>query len=287
MGSTAGESRGTVGFVNEASLFAQKVAVGVVLDGAQDVLARANIAVVALKGAWLLTEVYPAEILRPTKDVDLLVREEDFDAALDAFRRAGFSVLEIDWREVVLRHSDLPLPIDLHRAVFPRHTFALENFLVFGRSRPSRWTMVRFPDPLDGIASVVGHFAINRDVEENLAREEDLQRIAERFEVSPTACTARLSEVGMGRAARYVMETLIACGRTPQTFCEAALASLPRDPMGQAIVRLCRNAIPKIPAQQRLGALFCCLLERDLAHAVLSGASRTRDVLTNRLFRQP
>ena len=272
--------------MDEVRLFAQKVAVSIVLDGADEVLRHANVTAVMLKGAWLLTEVYDAEALRPTTDVDLLVSESEFEVTLNAFKEAGFSAYVADWKEVVLDHPALPLPIDLHRAVFPRHTFALRNAEVFARSRPSAWHKLRFPHPLDGMASIVGHFAISRDLAENLARDEDLQRIAEHFGMSPASCAAHFTRVRVARAARYVAATLVDEANTPQTFCQALLQALPPDPLGQGIVELCRFALPRISTQQKLGALLCCLLEQDLPNAFVSAASRGRDVVANRIARR-
>ena len=270
--------------MDEARLFAQKVAVGAVLEGAQEVLARANVSAVVLKGAWLLTEVYPPDALRPTMDVDLLVREMDFQVAMDAFKLAGFSVHVADWREVVLRHAELPLPIDLHRAVFPRRTFALGNAEVFTRSRASAWSALRFPGPLDGIANIVGHFALSRDLSDNLLKIDDIQIIADHFQLVPDSCAEHLCHVGLQRATRYVTEAIIAHTGAPQPFCEAVLNSLPVDPLGRAIVKVCRATLPRVPLDQPAGALLTCLLERDMLHALMSGASRARDVLTHRLL---
>jgi hypothetical protein len=73
------------------------------LAGLQRVLAalRARgVQPLVLKGAALAYTIYPAPELRPRSDTDLLIAEDDLDAARDAFRSAGF-------REILTSGDDL------------------------------------------------------------------------------------------------------------------------------------------------------------------------------------
>jgi Uncharacterised nucleotidyltransferase len=87
-------------------------------------LNRAGIEPVALKGvAQLLASIYPSLGTRFLNDFDLLVRQSDFSAAIEALRESGYSCLNTDPIESAVGHTYPPLSrpdsveVDLHRTL--------------------------------------------------------------------------------------------------------------------------------------------------------------------------
>jgi hypothetical protein len=103
------------------------------LLGLYATLARAmnarGVAVMPLKGCDLLTRVYDEPALRPTSDIDVLVRPEQFEAATQAVLATGFEAVGgvkrhdvFTWPpETVVsktgEHPDNPIRVELHPAV--------------------------------------------------------------------------------------------------------------------------------------------------------------------------
>jgi hypothetical protein len=103
------------------------------LLGQIDALARtAGLAVTALKGSALHALGVYAPGDRPMADIDLLVREEDVDAATGLLRAIGYVPSFEDWRHRVFKpasgvppavlgeHRDTPVNIELHTRVRER-----------------------------------------------------------------------------------------------------------------------------------------------------------------------
>jgi hypothetical protein len=77
----------------ERSFYTSTAANIVLLDELKRILKALNaqgIPVIVLKGAALAPTVYPDPALRPMRDLDLLVRPKDLDAALAALKRLGY-----------------------------------------------------------------------------------------------------------------------------------------------------------------------------------------------------
>lgn len=92
------------------------------LDVVIEMLARASIAVVVLKGAAMCLGVYPALGLRPFYDLDLLVAPERHAEALELFRSAGWHPMKQGFDFEGNHAVDLVggrVPVDLHRAINP------------------------------------------------------------------------------------------------------------------------------------------------------------------------
>jgi Uncharacterised nucleotidyltransferase len=87
-------------------------------------LNRVGVQPVALKGlANILTEIYPDLGTRYLADIDLLVPENQFPAALAVFHELGYTTRRTDPLEFAIGHSHPPLirpyslEVDLHRTV--------------------------------------------------------------------------------------------------------------------------------------------------------------------------
>lgn len=92
------------------------------LDQVIEMLERASIDVVVLKGAALCLGVYPAQGLRPFYDLDLLVAPERHAEALELFRAAGWHPKKRAFDFEGNHAIDLvggQVPVDLHRASNP------------------------------------------------------------------------------------------------------------------------------------------------------------------------
>ena len=75
------------------------------------VLERAGIAPIALKGAWLAAHAYPAPALRPMRDIDLLVPQDQVLEGYAALQAAGYAELgpaEMPLEQAVRLDKHLP-----------------------------------------------------------------------------------------------------------------------------------------------------------------------------------
>lgn len=111
------------------------------LREALDALAAAGVRCIVLKGAHLAEHVYPAELVRPMVDLDLLVAPRDAAAAHAALAALGYAPATNvaapprHWPTLVRAHG---LPVELHRAIEPCEapfTLALDG--VWARARPA------------------------------------------------------------------------------------------------------------------------------------------------------
>ena len=93
----------------------------VVLKEVLGCLAGAGIPVMPLKGALLAYWVYDDPSERRVSDVDLLVPEKSFEAAIAKLAGQGYHAEPaIQTHERTLRSRDVPMTVDLHRSLFPR-----------------------------------------------------------------------------------------------------------------------------------------------------------------------
>lgn len=111
-----------------------------------EVFAKEGIDAAPLKGAHLLTSVYPEGEERGTlSDVDFLVREGDWKRALEAMEREGFTRREHFANEERLQevgfHLDLApgrhVLFEIHRHLFSAHRISIDHDAIWARSTPS------------------------------------------------------------------------------------------------------------------------------------------------------
>lgn len=105
-------------------------------------LHEAEIAVVPLRGLTLAERLYPRTDLRPQSDIDLLVRPQAMEAALELLRGQGFAPIN-DWQPHLLARGtvlvdlhDEPLGADRIRCWRRLTPLSVETF--FDRARPGR-----------------------------------------------------------------------------------------------------------------------------------------------------
>ena len=176
------------------------------LGDAVDVLDGASIEYRALKGPVLAHTVYRDPALRSFGDVDVLVRDRDFDAAINALRVLGFRRRFVEPRPgfdarfakgACLERSD-GLELDLHRTLAPG-AFGLRLARVDLFASAPRWFQV-------GIAKVAGldddlafvHACFHAALGDDPPRLVPLRDVAElvRAGVDVAAGLERLSAVG-------------------------------------------------------------------------------------------
>jgi len=254
-----------------------------VLVGAVRALAPAGVTPVVLKGVWLQACVYTQQASRVVTDVDLLVPERRFEHALIALEHAGWRRRSSDVRAVSLEHAEMQLPIDLHRQLFTRGAFRLSTDAVFERSHVDHAAFdvtVRLPDPRDGLAHLIGHFVKSRMRRDDPDRLRDFVAITRRYPLEPENCARHLYEVGMARAARYVLHHLAYTER--DDFHRELVEALPRDPLAEPIVQLARRIASDSGTSGVLGAMPGFLLDRSLPAGARALVLRALDLLHER-----
>jgi hypothetical protein len=223
----------------------------------------------------------PAE--RLVSDVDVLVPEAHFEAAIEALLADGFEPQKVGRSliEVSLR-SPKGLAVDLHRSLFSPARYKLSTSGVFQRSTLDARAFgvpVHIAHPHDTAAHLLGKFVSDHAVEAEF-RLTELSRWAERTRIEPVAFAAHLHATGLGRAARYALQ--VGQRYVMGAFFDAVLRALPPDPVGVACVFAARRLMPQLH-QTRWAPLPPHLLNASLPQA---GVSLARSAL-NRLRHAP
>lgn len=233
-----------------------------VLRAVAGLLSPAGIAVMPLKGVWLQACAYPAAGERAVTDVDILVPEAEYGRALVLLSGAGWQPQAGNEAERAMRHPSWGLPIDVHRRLFTRGAFQLSGSALFARGTCDRSMFgapVVLPDPRDVLAHLIGHLVKSRRSPFDPVALRDFQVLAARHALDHADCAAHLMAAGMGRAARHALSELARA--EPAGFYGQLLRALPRDPLGDVLVRVAARVDPR----SRFGALPGFLLDRSLA----------------------
>lgn len=206
-------------------------------------LARAGIPVMPLKGVLLQLGAYahdPAE--RMLTDVDVLVPEAHFFAALARLGRAGYRPLSAgpSWIEAALA-APRGLPVDLHRRLFCPLRYALPTHEVFQRAHCDRSALgvsIWLPHPLDTAAHLIGKFVTDHVVDDAAPRFRDLEVHVAHHRLAPHALAAHLARAGLTRAARHMLGRGARERESP--LYAAVLRCLPASRRDAAVVALAR-----------------------------------------------
>lgn len=244
----------------------------VLRDTARALDAR-GIPLMPLKGALFQLILYDDPAERAISDVDVLVPERDFDAAIAALSAESFRVTKAGRSliEVTLR-SPRGLSLDLHRRLFSRARYRLDTEGVFQRATRDERLLgapVYLADPYDTAAHLIGKFVSDHVVDERRPRLEELLRWVARSGIEPERLALHLDAHGLARAARLVL----ACGfdLLGAPFFAASLAALPCDPLGFACARLAGELIPRWQGRW-FAAAPAHLLNASIARAGASAA---------------
>jgi hypothetical protein len=244
------------------------------LREAAELLARAQVELMPLKGIWLQQLAYGSPGERLITDVDVLVLPADFERALHALQRAGFELRSRDVGEAALALPGCPLPLDLHRALFTRFAFALPAEELFARGKRDAEAFgvpLVLPDPKDVLAHLVGHWVKSRTSRDDPRTRRDVAVIADRFALDPIACAGHLERAGLARAARYVF------AGAPHGFEREVVRALSEDRVGQTLAYVLGAVGSRVPEHSPVLAASSYLLDRSLGAGLISLLARTQD----------
>ena len=139
------------------------------LRNAVSALAAAGVPVCAVKGPVLAERLYPAPEARHCLDLDLLVRPEDFDRAVETLTQVGYKTgdpLTISYLRRYSHHLELSgtglAPIELHFRAYAGFGAELPAEVLFDRAAPFRLSdkiSVVTPSPEDEFVYLSVHAA--------------------------------------------------------------------------------------------------------------------------------
>jgi hypothetical protein len=247
-------------------------------------LGAAGVLVMPIKGALFAYWIYEDPRARAGSDVDLLVPDDQFERAIGILAARGFAVgpPHANPNERTLVTRQLPLEVDLHRALFSPGRYRLLTRDVFARGSRDETLFgvpVVLPDPLDAYANVIGHAASDHEPVIGTVTRRDLALLAERFRLEPGACAAHLDRCGLGRAARFVLGRLA----DGDLFAQSLLAHLRPDPVGVALAGLASRLAARRAAENVISRIAGHLVNTSLPRAsgafVLSTVNRLRTAL--------
>jgi len=202
------------------------------LTTAVGILSNAGVASCALKGPVLSARLYPTPSARHSVDIDLLVRPDDVERALDAFVAAGFHVSDGVSTEYLRQYGHhlsmsraATAPIELHFRAYSGFGVELSASDMLARARPIRFRddfSILVLSPEDEFVYLAAHAAGHSFIRlvwlydlKLLVKhhpELDWQQIAERAQrfgvASVVAYTIRLLDEWLGVAIPDVSNTL-------------------------------------------------------------------------------
>lgn len=138
-------------------------------EAALDVLSDCDVDALPLKGRSLALRLYEHPAARMCADVDILVRRRDFECALSAFVKSGYSIpSEIAARHYLKNHHHLILkspkqlpPVELHFALSSDLGAGLDSGAIFDRAlvQDVGGRLVRVMEPVDEFVYLAAHAA--------------------------------------------------------------------------------------------------------------------------------
>ncbi len=190
------------------------------LLAAVDLLRKNDFETLVLKGGWLAWHAYPEAAMRPLRDFDLLLREDDFRPALDLLLASGYRYawpLDMPIDEIV-RIDKSPPPLltaagtafEPHlRAWFPAGRFdypspAPDTAGMFARSvvEPDG---LRYPAPADMLAHLIIHAVFSHRLDCGPLLLFDIDYLVRARTIDWTALWARAHDEGWATAAALVL----------------------------------------------------------------------------------
>jgi len=235
-------------------------------------LAALGIQVMPVKGALLQHWLYDDPSERHLTDVDLLVRPDDLDAAVECLEAAGYGRTRHRSVGGSVMQTPLGLTLDLHSQLFDQARYRMHTRDLFARSSEDHvlyGTSVRLPSPLDVYAHLIGKFGSDHLDARSTARLDEIARMAIRVDAAPETVARHLVHCGMRRVSRYVLP--LVHRSTGDGFALQVHRSLPLDPIGLGIAAAANLMLAGAPPETRSGALVAHLLNDSLPRGVHSG----------------
>jgi hypothetical protein len=248
--------------------------------------AAQRIPVMPLKGVFFQLFLYPDPAARLISDVDVLVPEGAFEAAIGALLAAGFRPLKAGHSLVeVSLQSPRGLPVDLHRRLFSRGRYRLDTAGVFRRSQADSALLgvpLQLAHPLDTAAHQVGKFASDHVLAQAEPRLRELALICAHYELAAGELADHLVRHGLARAARDTLARAFELTRQP--FFARVLESLPASRVAALCCGLARSTSGVVSETSVLAAVSAHLLNSSLPRAAASLAFSSSSRLHHALW---
>lgn len=223
---------------------------------------------------------------RTMLDVDVLVDPRDRRVAERDLVAAGLEVVARAPFATTLRDRSLGIDLDLHERLVEPELFRLDPVVMLARSTENVSIFgvgVRVPDRYDLYAHLIAHFARNRSNARDRRRLRDLGIVAMALPMDPERAARHVMDLGLGRAARYVLPLADARG---DAFARSVLRLLSADPTGDLLARgagmwlshFAGNTPLAIPALHALNHSVPAGARSLTMHAVRAGTSRARGI---------
>jgi len=175
-----------------------------------DLLDRAGLRALPLKGAALLEMLYDSEGDRTMSDVDLLVLD-DWPEARRLLRADGFAEGEPADHVAVLREPGSGIVLELHHSVTSSPgLFPLDRDGLWSRSVLGPGQVQRRPSPEDLLVHLALHAAFQHGLVVSLAQWLDFRRLVERCQLDPD----RLGEAARAARAETPLAAALLAART-------------------------------------------------------------------------
>lgn len=168
-----------------------------------EVLYRRRIPVMPVKGVLLQKLVYGEQSFRPIADVDILVPEPQFGAALAALRDTGFTQerWELGGWQVTLRDpAGPPLGVDLHRRLTRTSRSRLSVAGMFQRGKMDAQLFgapVILPSAEDLFAHLLLHGTLHWLNLGRLHRPQDFEAVGHELAIDVARCARHLTDQGL------------------------------------------------------------------------------------------
>ena len=244
-----------------------------------DDVAPTGARVMPLKGILLVALGIRSASERPMIDVDVLVDPDRARAAVAAVRARGWEVRLGNATACMLVHPRTSsTSVDLHRALFPPHTYRMAAEAVLARGTPDVRLFGRQISRMSGLdlyAHLVGHFTKGRSDGRDLRLLRDFAPAGRASGATPAEHARHLEALGLGRAARYALG--LAVERERDGFAAEVLAALRPDRRGQILARVARRALARVTPGSQWGIPFVHSLNATLGQGARSLAANLTD----------
>jgi len=191
------------------------------LNQCAQLLEAAGLAPIALKGAWLAHQAYPAPALRPMRDIDLLVPRELVLEGYAALLAAGYTELEpaeMPLDEVVRLDKHMPplvaprgTVVELHHRLWEPdgrldHATPVQDETAFRARTQCDSDGIRYLAPQDTLAHLIVHAVYSHRLDCGPLLLPDIDFLVRAAPIDWTAFWARAAAEGWRSGARLVLD---------------------------------------------------------------------------------
>ncbi|MCA9575119.1 MAG: nucleotidyltransferase family protein [Polyangiales bacterium] len=225
--------------------------------------AEAQLPLMVLKGMWLQAYAYENADDRPFADLDLLIPREALGRMHGLLSALGYGLSIHSPGDVARLYTSADgFQLDVHYELFPDGLFRLRGRDVLRRGRTAERLAIPsllVPEPYDGLAHLVGHFAKGRHGPRDGKLLRDFEELARASQLDPDRAARHLVAGGLRRAAQYALQFGVG-----GSFAARALAALPPDPVGRRVVNALGTPTPNDRVPRVADRFFAFALDHDL-----------------------